>query len=94
MRPLLEPLGLAVLLLLILVLCLISYALYDNFVVRATRNFSLIIYIYIYFFFLLLSCSESQMGLITTDVPFSVTVMLVYAPTSNGEEAEQFYEDL
>ena len=36
------------------------------------------------------------MGLITTDVPFNVTVMLVYAPTSNAEEAdvERFYEDL
>ena len=36
------------------------------------------------------------MGLITTDVSFNVTVMLVYAPASNAEEAEfeRFYEDL
>ena len=26
--------------------------------------------------------------------PFSITVIQVYAPNSNGEEAEQFYEDL
>ena len=26
--------------------------------------------------------------------PFSLTVIQVYAPTSNAEEAEQFYEDL
>ena len=26
--------------------------------------------------------------------PFSITVIQVYAPTSNTEEAEQFYEDL
>ena len=26
--------------------------------------------------------------------PFNVTVIQVYAPTSNAEEAEQFYEDL
>ena len=26
--------------------------------------------------------------------PFSITVIQVYAPTSNAEEAEQFYEDL
>ena len=26
--------------------------------------------------------------------PFSVSVIKVYAPTSNAEEAEQFYEDL
>ena len=26
--------------------------------------------------------------------PFNVTVIQVYAPTSNVEEAEQFYEDL
>ena len=26
--------------------------------------------------------------------PFSITAIQVYAPTSNGKEAEQFYEDL
>ena len=26
--------------------------------------------------------------------PFSITVIQVYVPTSNAEEAEQFYEDL
>ena len=26
--------------------------------------------------------------------PFSITVIQVYAPTSNGKEAERFYEDL
>ena len=26
--------------------------------------------------------------------PFSITVIQVYAPTTNAEEAEQFYEDL
>ena len=26
--------------------------------------------------------------------PFSITVIQVYAPTSNAEEDEQFYEDL
>ena len=26
--------------------------------------------------------------------PFSITVIQVYAPTSNAEEAERFYEDL
>ena len=26
--------------------------------------------------------------------PFDITVIQVYAPTSNAEEAEQFYEDL
>ena len=26
--------------------------------------------------------------------PFNITVIQVYAPTSNTEEAEQFYEDL
>ena len=26
--------------------------------------------------------------------PFSITVIQVYTPTSNAEEAEQFYEDL
>ena len=26
--------------------------------------------------------------------PFNISVMQVYAPTSNSEEAEQFYEDL
>ena len=26
--------------------------------------------------------------------PFNVTVIQVYAPTSNAEEAERFYEDL
>ena len=26
--------------------------------------------------------------------PFNITVIQVYAPTSNGEEAEQFYKDL
>ena len=26
--------------------------------------------------------------------PFNITVILVYAPTSNAEEAEWFYEDL
>ena len=26
--------------------------------------------------------------------PFNITVLQVYAPTSNTEEAEQFYEDL
>ena len=36
------------------------------------------------------------MGLITTDVPFNVTLVLVYAPNSNAEEAEVewFSEDL
>ena len=28
------------------------------------------------------------------DKPFNITVIQVYAPTSNAEEAEQFYEDL
>ena len=28
------------------------------------------------------------------DKPFNVTVIQVYAPTSNAEEAERFYEDL
>ena len=28
------------------------------------------------------------------DKPFSITVIQVYAPTSNAEEVEQFYEDL
>ena len=26
--------------------------------------------------------------------PFNITVIQVYVPTSNAEEAEQFYEDL
>ena len=26
--------------------------------------------------------------------PFNITVIQVYAPTSNAEEAERFYEDL
>ena len=26
--------------------------------------------------------------------PFNVTIIQVYAPTSNAEESEQFYEDL
>ena len=26
--------------------------------------------------------------------PFSITVLQVYAPTNNAEEAERFYEDL
>ena len=26
--------------------------------------------------------------------PFNITVIQVYAPTTNAEEAEQFYEDL
>ena len=26
--------------------------------------------------------------------PFNITVIQVYAPTSNAEEVEQFYEDL
>ena len=26
--------------------------------------------------------------------PFNITVIQAYAPTSNAEEAEQFYEDL
>ena len=26
--------------------------------------------------------------------PFNITVIQVYSPTSNAEEAEQFYEDL
>ena len=26
--------------------------------------------------------------------PFNITIIQVYAPTSNVEEAEQFYEDL
>ena len=26
--------------------------------------------------------------------PYNITVIQVYAPTSNAEEAEQFYEDL
>ena len=26
--------------------------------------------------------------------PFNITVIQVYAPTTNTEEAEQFYEDL
>ena len=26
--------------------------------------------------------------------PFSITVIQAYAPTSNAEEAEQFYEEL
>ena len=26
--------------------------------------------------------------------PFDITVIQVYAPTSNAEEAEQFYEDI
>jgi len=28
------------------------------------------------------------------DKPFNITVTQVYAPTSNAEEAERFYEDL
>ena len=28
------------------------------------------------------------------DKPFSIRVIQVYVPTSNAEEAEQFYEDL
>ena len=28
------------------------------------------------------------------DKPFNITVIQVYAPTTNAEEAEQFYEDL
>ena len=27
-------------------------------------------------------------------IPFNITVIQVYAPNSNAEEAEQFYEDL
>ena len=27
-------------------------------------------------------------------IPFNITVIQVYAPTSNAEEAERFYEDL
>ena len=26
--------------------------------------------------------------------PFNITIILVYAPTNNAEEADQFYEDL
>ena len=28
------------------------------------------------------------------DKPFNITVIQVYAPTTNDEEAERFYEDL
>ena len=28
------------------------------------------------------------------DKPFNITIIQVYTPTSNAEEAEQFYEDL
>ena len=40
------------------------------------------------------------LGLIKTEVlikqgkPFNITVIQVYSPTSNAEEAEWFYEDL
>ena len=40
------------------------------------------------------------LGLINTEVlikqgkPFNITVIQVYSPTSNAEEAERFYEDL
>ena len=45
--------------------------------------------------------NKAQLLLLTSDVhfqgkPFNITVIQVYAPTSNAEEAEveQFYEDL
>ena len=41
---------------------------------------------------------QSQMtGMISVRIqgkPFNITVIQVYAPTSNDEEAERFYEDL
>ena len=40
-----------------------------------------------------LSLSESR-AVRFQGKPFSITVIQVYAPTSNAEEAEWFYEDL
>ena len=43
-----------------------------------------------------LGCSlkNDRMISVFQDKPFNITVIQVYAPTSNAEEAEQFYEDL
>ena len=44
-----------------------------------------------------LECNLKNDGMISVHLqgkPFSITVIQVYAPTSNAEEDEQFYEDL
>ena len=44
-----------------------------------------------------MQCQKQQNDLVCFEVkPFNITVIQVYAPTSNAEEAEveQFYEDL
>ena len=44
-----------------------------------------------------LGCSLKNHRMISVRLqvkPFNITVIQVYAPTSNAEEAEQFYEDL
>ena len=44
-----------------------------------------------------LGCSLKNNGMISVcfqGKPFNITVIQVYVPTSNAEEAERFYEDL
>ena len=44
-----------------------------------------------------LGCNHKNDTMISVhfkDKPFNITVIQVYTPTSNAEEAEQFYEDL
>ena len=44
-----------------------------------------------------LGCNLKNDGMISVHFqgkPFNITVIQVYAPTSNAEEAERFYEDL
>ena len=46
---------------------------------------------------MLLGCSLKNGGMISVcfqGKPFSITVIQVYAPTSNAEEDERFYEDV
>ena len=38
--------------------------------------------------------SQKQQNVRLQGKPFNITVIQVYAPTSNAEEAERFYEDL
>ena len=37
---------------------------------------------------------KRQISVCFQDKPFNITVIQVYAPTSNAQEAERFYEDL
>ena len=37
---------------------------------------------------------KRQISVCFQDKPFNITVIQVYAPNSNAEEAERFYEDL